>query len=30
MVALRDEIVRFLDEYLDVQGIHDYGPWGCK
>ena len=30
MVALRDEIVRFLDEYLDVQGIRDYGPMGMQ
>jgi dinuclear metal center YbgI/SA1388 family protein len=26
----RDEIVSFLDDYLDVQGIHDYGPMGLQ
>lgn len=30
MAASRDEIVSFLDEYLDVQGIRDYGPMGMQ
>lgn len=30
MVAPRDEIVSFLDEFLDVQGIRDYGPMGMQ
>ncbi len=30
MVASRDKIVCFLDEYLDVQGIRDYGPMGMQ
>ncbi len=30
MGASRDDIVAFLDEYLDVRGIHDYGPMGMQ
>ena len=30
MGASRDDIVSFLDEYLDVRGIHDYGPMGMQ
>ena len=30
MVASRDEIVSFLDEYLDAHGIRDYGPMGMQ
>lgn len=30
MVASRDAIVAFLEEYLDVQGIRDYGPMGMQ
>jgi len=30
MGAARDKIVAFLDEYLDVQGIRDYGPMGMQ
>lgn len=30
MVASRDKIVDFLEEYLDVQGIRDYGPMGMQ
>ena len=30
MGAPRDEIVSFLHEYLDVQGIRDYGPMGMQ
>lgn len=30
MSASRDAIVSFLDEYLDVQGIRDYGPMGMQ
>lgn len=30
MVASRDKIVEYLDEYLDVQGMRDYGPMGLQ
>ena len=30
MGASRDKIVAFLDEYLDVRGIRDYGPMGMQ
>lgn len=30
MGASRDDIVSFLDEYLDVRGIRDYGPMGMQ
>ena len=30
MVASRDKIVSYVDEYLDVQGIRDYGPMGMQ
>lgn len=30
MGTSRDKIVGFLDEYLDVHGIHDYGPMGMQ
>ena len=30
MGASRDDIVKYLDEYLDVQGIRDYGPMGLQ
>ena len=30
MVASRDKIVSYLNEYLNVQGIRDYGPMGMQ
>lgn len=30
MAVSRDKIVTFLDEYLDVHGIRDYGPMGMQ